>query len=861
MPNAPQDAMRTYPSPPSTDTASTAGQQAAAAESVPGQQQPSGSMNQGNSGSAATPTPIPPASPDPSSSVHSRRVTDPRQLPIPATSSDQPGASTSSKSGAGDHDERKDEDEDEGEDGSHDPTVHIMPPPSGGWRAGMLRARQIAETHQRIVESEQRQRQQQGAGLPPSSQPGGNGGVQQSQGPHRLFGSSYPAPPPGSTTNSNVTSDDAWHGSPSSSGRMPSHHSPTYKPSGAPEYWMPDAAHIQLLNERHAKLHSRHVHRHGVGARTTRLASTSARLVEIKDKMLYVSGQPFWIQGICYSPVAIGESVSFDPKGDYFTPDYAYIWQRDLPLIKAMGATTLRIYGWNSKLDHTAFLDAVEAAGLKVLVTYYLGDAKENPVHTVDQRNQIIIDFVEQVNRYRDHPAILMWSFGNELNGAWNGFAKQFSDAHSCWWQAGCAGYSDTNSDCQWQSTCMYYHMLSWINAACRAAKVVTTRPIISGFADVDFLVGPTPWLDKVARFDYVLPDMDAWAVQLYRGWSFGGYFAMYRQESSKPMIVTEYGVDAFNDPCGWPENNQGGCFNLPGDAAGGADDNGHFWGCAGGGDCAKPGVVAQAEWDVRLSHEIMDQYVTNGGILWGGFLMAWTDEYWKGGGTQDLCAYPCNIHDIAWCRGAGQANYRPGGSAMCSWRAHFTCPNWDTNFHDLCGYWLAAAPDNYVNEEWFGITSPSSCGLHKANPDGVDGGYHLDTLYVRQAYISVMQLWTGLSEVDTSHATCQALKPCWQCCLSYSMDELNDGACSRECAIPSLAVGPGSSQASQAARPKMSWRRGGSQDDFITKFGIPIGAVATMLIIAIVASLCLYRRRRKMRRAEARAMGQPLMS
>jgi beta-galactosidase/beta-glucuronidase len=235
----------------------------------------------------------------------------------------------------------------------------------------------------------------------------------------------------------------------------------------------------------------------------------------------------------------------------------AYIWQRDLPLIKAMGATTLRIYGWAADADHTMFLDAVQAAGLKVLVTYYLGDATQHPVETQDQRNQLIIDFVAQVNRYRDHPAILMWSFGNELNGAWNGFAKQFSDSFGCWWQAGCAGYSDTNSDCHWQSSCMYYQLFSWINAACRAAKMVTTRPIISGFADVDYMVGPTPWLDKVARFNYLLPDMDAWAVQLYRGFTFGGYFGMYRGESQKPMLVTEFGVDAYNDACGWPERNQ----------------------------------------------------------------------------------------------------------------------------------------------------------------------------------------------------------------------------------------------------------------------------------------------------------------
>lgn len=187
-----------------------------------------------------------------------------------------------------------------------------------------------------------------------------------------------------------------------------------------------------------------------------------------------------------------------------------------------MGATTLRIYGWNNNVDHTAFLDAVHAAGLKVLITFYLGDATESPVRTQNDRNYIIQRFVKQVAMYSDHPAVLMWSFGNELNGSWNKFTSQFSDAFGCYWNSYCAGYADVNSDCQWQSSCMYYQLFTWINSAAKAAKMVTTRPIISGMADVDYMVGTTPQLDKVARFDYLLPDIAAWAVQLYRGYTFG---------------------------------------------------------------------------------------------------------------------------------------------------------------------------------------------------------------------------------------------------------------------------------------------------------------------------------------------------
>ena len=363
-------------------------------------------------------------------------------------------------------------------------------------------------------------------------------------------------------------------------------------PHPVPEYWMPDSSFV--------------------------LPDTSSPpLVRIDGHQLIVDDKPFYIQGICYSPIPVGESPSFDPRGDYFTLEYAWIWMRDLPLIKAMGATTLRIYGWKAQSDHTAFLDAVHAAGLKVLVTYYLGDAGESPVRSTYERNAIIQQFVAQVYRYRDHPAILMWSFGNELNGSWNKFVTQISDAFGCWWTAYCAGYTDTNSDCHWQSQCMYYQLFSFINAAAKAAKVVTTRPIISGFADVDYMVGPTPWLDKVARFDWLLPDVDAWAMQLYRGWTFGGYFWMYRGESPKPMIVTEFGVDAYNDPCGWPENNGGGCFNMVGEGQGGdvAPYGRGFWGCASGGDCSRPGVDVQKEWDMRLAKELMDNYPSQGGV------------------------------------------------------------------------------------------------------------------------------------------------------------------------------------------------------------------------------------------------------
>jgi hypothetical protein len=58
------------------------------------------------------------------------------------------------------------------------------------------------------------------------------------------------------------------------------------------------------------------------------------------------------------------------------------------------------------------------------------------------------------------------------------------------------------------------------------------------------------------------------------------------------------------------------------------------------------------------------------------------------------------------------------------------TCGNWDTSQHDLCGYFLDAAPDGYVNEEWFGILEPKQCA------DGID------SLQPREIFFTMHELW-----------------------------------------------------------------------------------------------------------------------
>jgi hypothetical protein len=198
---------------------------------------------------------------------------------------------------------------------------------------------------------------------------------------------------------------------------------------------------------------------------------------------------------------------------------------------------TIRIYAWANNVDHTPFLDAVNAAGLKVLVTHYVGSTTDTPVDTADAQQAAIDKFVNHISMYGDHPAILAWSFGNELNGVWNKFVTQFSSNLQCNWQPGCTNVVEQGG-CFSAATCMYNGFFAWINSALVAAKQHTTRPLTSTFADVDMLISGNAQADKLTRFATVLKDFDFFAMQLYRGASLTSFFQEYNSETQKPLLV-----------------------------------------------------------------------------------------------------------------------------------------------------------------------------------------------------------------------------------------------------------------------------------------------------------------------------------
>ena len=113
-----------------------------------------------------------------------------------------------------------------------------------------------------------------------------------------------------------------------------------------------------------------------------------------------------------------GMAAAVDTQGPAITVDGRPFFVRGaagttrLADLEALGANTVRTYGG----DPGPILAEAERAGLKVIVGLWL----EHPRRGFDYRNRAAVaaqleDLRAEVARYKNHPALLMWGIGNEV--------------------------------------------------------------------------------------------------------------------------------------------------------------------------------------------------------------------------------------------------------------------------------------------------------------------------------------------------------------------------------------------------------------------------------------------------------------
>jgi hypothetical protein len=90
--------------------------------------------------------------------------------------------------------------------------------------------------------------------------------------------------------------------------------------------------------------------------------------------------------------------------------------EQDLDLLAAIGGTSIRTWGVGE--ETAALLDAAHARGLTVALGIWLGHERhgfdyDDPEQVAAQLDQVR----EAVLAHRDHPALLLWGVGNEMEG------------------------------------------------------------------------------------------------------------------------------------------------------------------------------------------------------------------------------------------------------------------------------------------------------------------------------------------------------------------------------------------------------------------------------------------------------------
>ncbi len=340
--------------------------------------------------------------------------------------------------------------------------------------------------------------------------------------------------------------------------------------------------------------------------------------VQVSGNTLLVNGSTFKIKGVCYQAVPIGYHIT-----EYDIFNDPSIYNRDLAILRDMGANTLRTY---NKVTSDAFLDACYNGGVNpiyVVMGYYIDGYSDLSATAV--RDFIKADFQNYVRTYKNHPAVLMWSPGNETESTYTG--------------------SDRD----------YYTLLNELAKIAYLEEESAYHPVTAVLENI-FHIGDNGLLTTDQDMDY----LDVWGANVYGGITFGDMFDDVVYRTKKPYWVSEFGVDA------WHTNYKYGDPSI-----GYVDE------------------ASQFQWDVAL----WDEIASRGDVCSGGTVFEYSDEWWKD---------------------------KYGSNSTHDYRGYPTSDK------------IAAHPDEYSSEEWYGVVAVS------------DNGTAPDIITLRQAFNGLKSRWAN---------------------------------------------------------------------------------------------------------------------
>jgi len=322
---------------------------------------------------------------------------------------------------------------------------------------------------------------------------------------------------------------------------------------------------------------------------------------------LQVDGEPFMVLGMNWDYFPVGQNYAYSFWSE---PDEVIIaaLDREMTLLKNMGVNTIRQYvgvpprwvqyiyeryGIFTVLNHAVGRYGVTVDGVWNQSTDY-SDARTREVLTAE--------VLAMVDEFRGTPGVLMWLLGNE-----NNYGLTWSSAET------------ENLPEGERDAARARHLYSLFGEITRAIKARNTGvPVAMANGDLQYI-------DIIAE---EMEGLDVFGANVYRGISFRDLFAEVRDKLGLPLMLTEFGADAWN-----------------------AKE-------------MREDQITQARYLLGQWEEIYANSSGKGlvGNSIGGLTFQWSDGWWKFRQEEFL-----DVHDTnaSWANDAYQEDYVPGSNNM----------------------------------------------------------------------------------------------------------------------------------------------------------------------------------------------------
>jgi|HubBroStandDraft_5_1064220.scaffolds.fasta_scaffold00517_2 hypothetical protein len=337
--------------------------------------------------------------------------------------------------------------------------------------------------------------------------------------------------------------------------------------------------------------------------------ATSGSAFTVSGRFILLNGTKFFVKGMVYSPTPIGNGVSDPPSlDDPLRDGNMAIWSRDLPLMRAMGVNVVHVYNTvgpphdKNTGPISKWLDAAWNNGtdpIYVLLTVYV-DA--SCLDSNDCATDLAMQYRSLAQKYAAKPAVMGVVISNEIikppywtSAKWWGNFNRLAEGARAGFAAG--GHPD---------------------------KIVTTSN-----DDAVIKAGGVEHLAGIYYGEQHGAKVDVWGDNPYRGRTFTGLFDQIRMDTTKPVLLTEYGAPASYHP-DWantyfyPRGMHGVGYCVPSTPSGPV--NRHAAELPNSGNPGINGLVDLVTNNAKLLH---DAY-SGDGVVSGGFYFEWTDEWWK---------------------------------------------------------------------------------------------------------------------------------------------------------------------------------------------------------------------------------------